>query len=529
MAVVAGMVAAALLASPSSACSCAGIENPRTALANAPGAFVGVIEEVTRDGGNDGNGETAFHFRVEHAVKGGMGERIAVHSRGNDASCGLSGKPGDRLAMFLGRDSAGRWTAPACMGISPERLLAAAQPLPAPDGQGPPALVLSASLGEHRSLLLDGRGRTLAYGAGPAPNAGNVLALDGCPGQAHVVEAMGSGYPDSRTLLAVRALDGFRIERTAGVADVLGGDPPRWTVDDVQCRGPSAEAIDVAVRSWGGSTNHASVLRLEGGQWRVVWRGDDAEVQLSDDARGAVIKRLDRLERVDLDTGAITELAAVTTYDTPNLTPDGSLLAIVTMEGYRPTQLLVLDARTGATKASHRFAPEPDGATVEWADNRHLAVGDYRARTLTFFDTALRTISTVGGWDAHLLLASGGRAYGVAYEATTLLEARPRAKELRRITVPDGATRALLALPPPPRPKATTTTTTTTVVRAEAPVVTDTVPPQTLPEIPLPMAAPPPVVPASSTRPWAPAGAATVLLGAAVTAVALRHKSLSSQ
>lgn len=528
-AVLIGMLLAALLASAASACSCAGIENPRAALADAAGAFVGVLEEVTGYDNNDGDDETSFHFRVEHAVKGEMGERIVVYSRGHGGMCGLEGRPGDRLAMFLGRDAAQRWTGSLCRMISPERLLAAAQPLPAPDGQGPPALVLGAAIGEHRSLLLDGHGRTLAYGAAPEPNAGRVAALDGCPGNSHVVEAMGSGYPESRTLLAVRALDGFRIERTAGVADVTSGDMSSWAVHAVQCRVASAEAIDVAVRSWGGDGNPSSVLRLEHGKWRVVWRGDDASVLLSDDARGAVTKKRDRIERVDLGTGAITELAAVETYDTPTLTPDGNLLAIVTMEGFRPAQLLVLDARTGATKASHRFASEVDGVAVQWVDNRNLAVVDHRARTLTFFDAALRTISTVGGWDAYRLLGAGGRAYGASFETGALLEATPRAKALRRMTVPDGATYAVLALPPPPRPKATTITTTTTAapVRAEAPV--ETVPPPTLPEIPLPMAAPSPVVPASSTRPWAPAGAATVLLGAAVTAIALRHKSLMTQ
>lgn len=527
-AVVVGVVIGALLASTASACSCADIENPRAALVNAAGAFVGVLEEVTRHG-NDSEDGNAFHFRVEHAVKGDIGERVVVHSSGDGASCGLGGRPGDRLAMFLGRDSAERWTAHMCQTISPERLLDAARPLPAPDGQGPPALVLGAAVGEHRSVLLDAQGRTLAYGAGAEPNAGHVVAIDGCPGQRHLVEAMSSGYPESRALLAVRALDGFRIERTAAVTDVLGSASVSWTVDAVQCRGPSAAAVDVAVRSSDSAATHASVFRLEGGHWRVAWRGDVASIRLSDDARGAVIKKSDRIERVDLDTGRITELLAVETYDTPTLTPDGSLLAVVTMEGYRPTQLVVLDARTGATKASHRFAPEVDGVAVQWVDNRNLAVVDSAARTLTFFDAALRATSTLGGWDAHRLLGSGGRAYGAFYGAGTLLEATPTAKAPRRLSLPVGATYAALVLSPPPRSKAPTTTTTSVPAGRGEGVPAEVAPPPTLSPLPLPMAAPPPVAPASSTRPWAPAGAATVLLGAVVTAVALRHKSSMTQ
>ena len=522
MAVVAGMVAAALLASPASACSCAGIENPRAALASADGAFVGVIERV-----DDG----VFHYRVEHAVKGVGGETVAVRS--STQGCGLEGKPGSRDALFLDRSPSGEWSSHLCMGIHPDRLLEAARPLPAPNGNGPPAFVVGNSVGDHRSMLLDARGRTLAYGDGPQ-GAGDVIDIDVCPGGRRAVEGLTSGGEgDHRPILVVRSIQPFRIERTAPVSEVVDQSARSWRVLAVQCRGPSAETIDVVVAQDGDSGTRTFLFRWADRRWRRVTQTGEDRLLLSDDPTTAIVRNGERVERVDIDTGVSTPFFHVSTTQGSALSPDGRLLAIVTMnpERYRPEKLVVVGTGDGAVQGTYAFSPDTDMVDLVWADDGTLAVsGSYRHATLTFFDAALRVVGSVGGWQPHGLVATDGRVFGVPYGSGALVEARREWNVARPfVRLPDGATYALAAVPPATRPVTTTTTTTTTAaVRADAPV--EPAPPASaLPEIPRPMAAPPPVAPASSTRPWAPAGAATVLLGAAVAAIALRHKSLMTQ
>lgn len=508
-AVVVALVATALLPSAASACSCAGFENPRAALASATAAFVGVLERVEGDGLN--GGDTEFRYRVEHAVKGGMGDKIVVHSRGGGAACGLEGHPGDREAMFLTKDAKGRWIGSLCSTIDPDRLLAASRPLPAPNGQGPPALVLGAGLGEHRSLSLDSAGRTLAYGGGDQL-ASEVVALDMCPGSRRLVEALSAQAEGPlRPLLAVRDVDSFAVERSVAARDIAPGGADDTRVQAVQCRDPSA--TDIAVADRGGERSY--VYRMSGGRSRTVWQGPAARVLLSDDRSAALAVYSDRIERIDLDTGTSTVIHRTQSFAEAHLTPDGSRVALVTAKSYRADKLVVLDARTGAVQATHQFASDIDNVQTEWVNDDALALSDFKG-TLSFFDARLRALSTVEGWNASRLFGAGGRAYGTSYAGGVLLEASTGSKSVRRIAVPDGATAALIAVPPPAKRRAEPVTTTTAVVVTTLPATSGSVPP---PSESLPL---PPLDPASSSRPWAPAALAFGLLGAVVVAMALR-------
>ena len=522
VAVAACAVVATVLASAASACSCAGIENPRAALAAADGAFVGTIERK-----DDG----VFHYRIEHAVKGVGGATVAVRS--SFEGCGLEGQPGTRVALFLDRSPSGEWSSHLCKGIEPDRLLEATRPLPAPDGSGPPAWIVGNGLGDKRTMLLDTQGRTLGYGDGPVGEPGDIIDLDVCPGGRRVVEGLLSGGEGrDRPMLVVRAIDGLRIERTVTVGEVFDPSAHHWRVQEVQCRGPSAEVIDVVVADYGDAGNRTFLFRLADGRWRRVTQSGDTSLFISDDPKSAVVRNDDRFDRLDIDSGTTTTFFRSARAQSSALSSAGTSFAVVTMnpERYTPEKLVVVATADGAVQGSHDFTQDTDMADMAWADDRTLAVsGNYRAATLTFFDTALRVVGSVAGWQAHRLMATDGRVFGAPYGHAPLIEARRDWKTARELVrLPDGATYAIAAVPPPTR-SATATTTTAVPTRAEAPVETVTPSPATMPEIPLPMAAPPPVAPASSTRPWAPAGAATVLLGAAVTAIALRHKSLSSQ
>lgn len=503
---VVALVAAALFPSAASACSCAGFDNPRAALASATGAFVGVLERV--EGDRLSGGDTEFHYRVEHGIKGGMGDKVVVHSQGDGAACGLEGHPGDREAMFLTRNAKGQWLGSLCQTINPDRLLAASRPLPAPDGHGPPALVLGAGLGEHRSLALDREGRTLAYGR--ADDAGSeVVALDMCPGSRRLVEALSAKAEGPlRPFLAVRDVDSFAVERSVAAREVAPGGSDDARVQAVQCRGPSATEVDVADR--GGERSY--VYRLSEGRSRKVWQGPAAEVLLSDDEDAALAVYSDRIERIDLTTGAASVIHRAQSFALAHLTPDGSRLALVTAKSYRADALVVLDAHTGGVQATHRFPPDVHSVQWAWVSNEILAMTDLRG-TLSFLDPTLKVLSNVEGWHPNRLFGAGGRAYGVSYGGGPLLEASATSTAVRRIAIPDGGTRALIAVPPPPRSsgrQATTTSTTSMPPTSVAP------PPETPSEAtPAPHGAS--SLPSrASSRPWVPIGAAATLLALVV-------------
>lgn len=76
-----GLVAA--LATPASACSCAGL-GPRALVEGADTVFVGVLEDAER------SGQTAtYGFAVVEVLEGETGRTAEIHSASSGASCGL--------------------------------------------------------------------------------------------------------------------------------------------------------------------------------------------------------------------------------------------------------------------------------------------------------------------------------------------------------------------------------------------------------------------------------------------------------
>lgn len=496
-----------------SACSCAGYDNPRAALAAVEGAFVGTIERIDSDEDDPYGSDSAFHFAVEHAVKGGFGERAVVHAqRGDGGSCGLEGEVGTRLGLFLRRED-GRWTAGLCTTVAPDRLLEAARPLPAPDGRGPPRFVVGNSLGEHSTMLLDADGRTLAYGEAPGRQPADVAALDVCPGGARVVEAvLAHGGDEDRPVLVVRSVDGLRIERVVRVGDLPGVGGSFVYVHAVACRDAAATQLDVALVHHVDETTRGRVLRAAGGTWRIVWEGGEVELRLSDDPGRAALSRPGVLERLDLATGTVTALHRHANLGAAAVSPGGLWAAVVASGAstYRPEELVVVDMRTGGVRARHAFDPSEELVELVWADDDTLAAAD--GHTLTFFDPQLREVGTVGGWQTYRLLAAGGRVYGVRYGQQPMLVAtRSNRTPSEFVRLPDGGTRALAVLPAdvPSEPGPSTT----------APPTTS--PPSTAPPVSLPEALT--ASERASERPWGAAGVGLVLVG--VLAVALRSRA----
>ena len=138
------------------ACSCA-LPDPRAALAQADGAFVGTL--VSR---REGDQTTVLTFSVEKALKGAIGRTVEVSTASNSAACGIEVRTGTRVGLVVERRG-GTWSGYLCWQFDPDELLAAAKPLPAPNGRGPSLwwwVASSVMCDSSRSTLEDGRSRT---------------------------------------------------------------------------------------------------------------------------------------------------------------------------------------------------------------------------------------------------------------------------------------------------------------------------------------------------------------------------------
>ena len=191
-----------------------------------------------------------------------MGSTVDVESASNGAACGLETTIGARIGLFLER-RAGRWTSSLCWQVSPDDLLAAAQPLPPPNGRGPTTLLVAGRFGPARLLALDARGRTLAYGRG----AGTTLLISVCPGARRMAELV---QRETGVAVVIRELPGLRLIRSNGSSS------RRWaerTATALRCESRDGTPAPCAplerLESRGGST------RTSDGTARKVtlWRG----------------------------------------------------------------------------------------------------------------------------------------------------------------------------------------------------------------------------------------------------------------
>lgn len=325
------------------ACSCAG-GDPREALAGADGAFIGVV--VDRRAGSDPSGpdvtgdeRVVYTFRIEEALKGELGDQVAVESSAYGASCGLEVDMGERIGLLLYRRGED-WGSSLCSQYPPDELRKASRPLPVPDGTGPVAFLVGGPFGEPRTIALDRGGRILAYG----PGAGEAEAISVCPGSRRAAElvAPGSGWAvavsDVATLRTVReirlryaALEAFQYPSAVFCAD-RGARRIAVFASDAQ----SDDDPDARSR----------LLLIEAGRVRVLHRGHAAEVAfhgrhayLDDRRRGGIFS-------VRLDTGAERRIARVPRYAGPrDVSPGGTTLAAVSYAGANgpPVRAVLID------------------------------------------------------------------------------------------------------------------------------------------------------------------------------------------
>jgi hypothetical protein len=117
LACLAGVLALATGVHVAWACDCVP-PDPDVYLQQYPAAFVGRLVETRAN-------HTVYVFAVEQAVKGDLGDTVEVVSAAYDAACGLEGRNGRRVGVFL-RRKAGHWESSSCLQIAPAELERAA-------------------------------------------------------------------------------------------------------------------------------------------------------------------------------------------------------------------------------------------------------------------------------------------------------------------------------------------------------------------------------------------------------------------
>ena len=441
----AGVAALAATVETAQACSC-GLGDPRTALAEADAAFVGVY--VGGRQGPVGTRVAVHSFQVEEVVKGVLPATLEVTSSDSGASCGLEFARGQRVGLLLTRTGS-TWTATLCAQMAPETLRQAGRPLPPPASPGPVRLLVGGRFGSVRTLALDAGGRTVAYGRGE----GESVLVTSCPGGRRMAELVREG---SSFRLAVRATRSLGRLREVRISRLLGGMHPSALL----CRDAAAAEIFVfgSTAGSGAASARSRILRLRGRALTILHRGSAHGVRFGSERAHLNEGRFGRdLVSIDLKTGHERKLARVPERIgvlTPS--PDGRQLAgIVPTGSMSPAQLVVVDLsrkpaalRTTPLGISLPYA----SGDVAWLDRHRLAYlpsaspgGEVRV-----YDRALRPLGRIGGWDVTKSVVVGGLAFGVAGDRlrSARLPGGP-ATELGRLVGP--FTLSLAAVPRPAR------------------------------------------------------------------------------
>lgn len=440
LAVASGAAAAALLFGLESAeaCSCVRLD-ARQGLSEADAAFVGTLVArrqalPPRPGGVSSSADPdIFTFRVDKAIKGDLGQEIEVWSARSGASCGLEVAIGQQIGLLLRRDGT-RWSSGLCWQTSPDALREAARPLPEPNGRGPVRFLVGGGFGGVRLLALDARGRTLGYG----PGSGSTRLLSVCPRGRRAVEVVRGvtervAVRDVRTLLIIREL----------------ALPAGSSVTNVFCR--DRQARDVYVLARRGPGPGSAMLQVRAGVVREIYAGSAQSAAFQRNV--AYLNEGDggrEIVRLDLTTGARRLLTkAPLGMNHLAVNPSGTRIAGVHSEGVRVSApppppdrlvLLRLDRGVPAVRSVSLNAPYFSGE-LAWVDETRLAVFSH-ARVARVFDSRLRGLGRVRGWEAADTIIHSGVAYGLGRPSNRFGTA-----SLQTATLPKGAARRVREFP----------------------------------------------------------------------------------
>jgi hypothetical protein len=416
------LVAATLAAAvePARACSCA-LPNPRAALTQADGAFVGKL--LSR---RDGDQRAVLTFSVERALKGAIGKTVEVVTASNSAACGIELRTGARTGLVLERRD-GAWQGSLCWQFDPDELLAAASPLPAPDGQGPVVLVLGAELGDVRLIALDAQGRTLAYGRG----GGRTLHVSFCPGRRRLVE-IASTTSGTGTMLVVRETRTLRTLRRQELRL-----PTFRYAQRLRCQDRAGTSAILFARGGRDSATRSALYRIRENRLRTVWEGSAYDAALSPSVAYLSAGRRGRqLVALDLSTRRVRLVAELPAAASGLEVDDREAwLAAIGNQGPGRSDIVAVELDTGLVRARTISRRQVQGQLAWLPSGRLLFLPAWGAGLARVLDPTLRVRSQFA-WNAASGAVAGPDVFGID---NTL--------SLSRAQLPSGPQRAVRRLP----------------------------------------------------------------------------------
>jgi hypothetical protein len=422
------LVVASLAAAvePAHGCSCIP-PDPWSVLKQADGAFVGRLvsrREVDQ-------GRAVLTFRVERAVKGKIGATIEVTTANNGAACGIETSVGQRIGLFLAREG-DEWVGHLCWQVAPEDLLAAAS-LPAPTGRGSAALFVGGRFGPARTLALDAKGRTLAYGIGK----GRTWLLSPCPGRQRLAE-IGGVAP--RYEVAIRDGRSLRVIRRQPLVM-----PGRRRPQELRCEDRAGSSVLIFARRWCcDGPNGSALFRVRDRRLTVVWNGAAYTASLTQPV--VYLCTLDRRGRhlllgLDPRTGRVEMRRLLAIFACAMFVPDakGQRLAGVSSGLAGTSHIVLLNLRQHGRKLrTTALRAEAASGDVYWLRDGLLFLPRYGGDTGRVLDLTLRTRSRFR-WIAGDTALVDSTAFGVHHSGT-----------LVAANVPIGRTRTVRRLPGEP-------------------------------------------------------------------------------
>jgi hypothetical protein len=352
------LAAALLLADPAGA-SCVRPE-PRAQLRHADAAFAGAFESERREGS-----QRWLTFRVETVVKGTLGPSVEVYETGVTSVSLSSFSPGERVGLMINR-AGDSWRSNDCQRVDPDELVDAVKPIARPPGRGRARFLVTGKFGDAGSVLLDGRGRALAYGYGSSGIASTAVC------GSSLLE-LGAGR------LITRRLRDLRVIARRNVNSALR----------VGCGGLIA------------TTSGVSVGR------RRIWRGKWSGVSFR--GRFAYLASGPKLLRVDARTGRARTIGAVPVapqhdpLGDPLASADGRYVAVLApnysvLADEPATRLAVVDTRTRQMRTADL---ERDFiGSLAWSGTRLAVLPASDSDDTRLFSPTLAPAGTIERWTA---------------------------------------------------------------------------------------------------------------------------------
>ncbi len=378
-------------------------------------------------------------------MKGALGETVDVQSAVSGVSCGIEVPEGQRIGLLLYRRD-GVWTSGLCLQLPPGQLREAARPLPAPDGSGAAAFLVGGRYDDVRVLALDALGRTLAYGRG----GGSSYLFSVCDGARRAVAV---GIDGDHLAVTVGELPRLRLLREIRLPLGLAFSPGA-----ILCRDPDAYEVVVFATNVGGARAVSSRLfTIRGSRISIVRRGSAYACAFG---RSQALVNKGQLGRdlvsVDLNGGKQRALARLPAGTGPLMpSPDGKRLAGVAYGAPigvspPPSRVVLVDLtrRQPAVRTAPLSDPNVTGKAV-WLDRKRLAFipSAGNAEEARTYDTSLRELGRLRGWDAYDATVSRGVVYGVTYGGALVSARLPSGPVERVRDLPGPETYGIAAVP----------------------------------------------------------------------------------